>query len=373
MKKMILLFLLISATVILQAKAEYYRFVELNKSREFVGVQQVVEGEAKKIECFQFKYDKEKRPVEIRSLTKMNEIAGNFAGFGKGISKLKIEYKDSIYELSDSVCNDKDTFKLTEVTYTAYNSLGESVSMRGSVYKIVHSFTRMMHGGKIINKEDFTMEWSNYSKDGLLCEDLYGVNTYYLEFVNEGGIDKVVSTRLDKEGNVKKDKNGVEKIVFQYNDNGQVVYQAYKDVFSNNINSAYGYCEIRTARADSNELTIKTDYFFDKDGNPVPNSIGVYGVKYFYDLNGYLISYLNLDSKGKPMADKNGLAFTRSIRDNYFYIIKNEYFTSVKDSIKKAPPQLKVEGVPMFFLEKKEYKYDSKGFIIEADELDKIK
>ena len=373
MKKMILICLLVSATVIVYAKAEYYRFVEINKSREFVGVQQVVEGEAKKIECFQFKYDKEKRPVEIRSLTKMNEIAGNFAGFGVGISKLKIEYKDSVFEADDSVFNDKDTFKLTEVTYTAYNSAGESVPMRGSVYKIVHSFTKTMRGGKIINKEDFVLEWKNYFKDGSLCEDLYGVNTYYLEFFNEAGIDKIVSTRLDAEGSVKKDKNGVEKIVFQYNDNGQVVYQTYKDVLSNDINSAYGYCEIRTARSDSNELTIKTDFFFDKDGNPAPNSFGVYGVKYFYDLNGYLTSYLNLDSKGKPMADKNGLAFARSIRDNFFYIIKNEYFTSVKDSIKKAPPQLKVEGMPMYFLNKKEYKYDSKGFIIEVDESDKTK
>jgi len=366
MKKIFILISALALMVSLSAKGSYYRFVEMNREREFVGVEPVVEGEAKKIECFSFKYDKQKRPVEITSMTKMKKRDCSLAGLGENIAQLKIEYKDTIRTAFNSVSNDTDSFAVTEVEYTAFNRLDERVPMRGNVYRMVHFFERPIIGGETAYEEDFTMNWLNYGEDGYLCDDLYGVKQYYLEFISEGGISKVVSTRYGGEESVIKDNNGVSQILFEYDDAGRLVFQTYRDMMGQRINGANGYCEMRIARADSEGVMTETDLFFDKEGKATVNMSGVHGVKRSFDVNKYLTSTLYLDTLGRVGASLKGISYARYIRDKEFYVIKNEYFTSVKDSVKKTPPMLKVEGVPMFFLYSEDYVYDKSGFLSEV-------
>ncbi|MGE3063552.1 MAG: hypothetical protein AB7T10_07970 [bacterium] len=371
MKKIVLSVLIMSVVILAEAKATYYRFVEMNMYREFEGVEQVVEGEAKKIECFQFKYDKSNRPVEIRHLTKMNESAGDFAGLGEEISMLSIEYDDSIFTVYDSISGITYKYKNTEAKYKAFNNSKEQVPFRGKIYSMIHSSTRQIIKDDQLENSGYSLDWKNVGSDGLLCEDYLGVKRYFLDFINNGGLRIVKSTRIDENNYPITDNNGVTVIEFQYNDAGQLVYQTFKDGTENRIDSKIGYCEMRIERVDSNNTTAKINTYFDKDGLPAKNSVGAYSMKYFYDANKYLTAFLYLDTVGKPAPAADMTTYARFIRDNLFYTVKTEYFTSVKDSIKKTPPQLKIEGVPMFFMDGWEYKYDKKGILTEKNKIEK--
>ena len=369
MKKMILFTLMLSTVVFIEAKAIYYRFIKMNMYREFVGVEQVVEREAKKIECFQLKYDNEKRPVEIKHLTKMNECEGYFSGLGEGISLLKIEYIDSIFTVYDSLSEYTRNYKKRETIYTTFNKAKEQVPFRGNVYRMVHSSTRCIEKDNLLQTKGYYLKWSNYDKNGLLCEDLYGVKIYSIYFADESGTNLIESTRTDENGYPVTDNTGIVTIKFQYNDFGKLTFQTNKDIYGKRINSTKGYCEIRIARRDSNDIFTEEYIYYDKDGKLTINQQGVYRVKYFYDSNKYLTSVLFLDTLENVMAGKNDISYSRYIRDKCFYMIKVEYFTSKRDTVKKSPPQLKIAETPMYFLKGYEYQYDKNGFVIEKNEI----
>ena len=364
MKRILIVILALFSLITVEAKNSYYRFIEMNRNREFAGVETVVEGEAKKIECFSFKYDKQKRPVEIKHLSKMTECAGDFAGLGENISLMKIEYKDTVETFYDSLLNAEERYAVKNAIYKTFNERGEQVPFRGEVYKMVHTTRKKIVEGKE-DKTNYFIVWENYGKNDSLCADILGVSIYRLEYMNEGGLDLVVSSRFDQNLVPIKDRNGVERVDFQYDELGRLLFQTFKEKSGSRINGNDGYCEIGISRADSDGMFHEIKSYYDKEGNQCLNNFKSFKIKYSYDENRYLTEFLHLDTLGKPMAAGDKTTYGRFIRDNFFYILRAEYFTSVKDALKKTPPQLKIDGASLFFTEGYEYKYDSKGLLIE--------
>lgn len=385
MNRLLLTLILFFAASVLSAKDTYFRFIEMNKYREFCGKEQVVEGEAKKIDCYQFKYDKQKRPVEIIHKTKGKESAGSFIGMGKDISKIQIEYNETFRKIYQEQFSDTLEEKIVKVSYKMFNASQERITFKGGVFNMVHEIKQTIGNYKTADKGAYSLTWFNYDKNGNIIQDYSGTQVYLIEFSAEPSstvnsyrvINSVESgdNEFNKTFIVNPDTFGVSMCQFRYNDFGNLTMQTNYDNNNEKTNNTAGICETNVIYDDPANPRVKEWIRFDKEHKPVKNEYGSYRIKEYFDENNYLSHTLYLDSTGNAMENNDGFSYSKITRNECFFVKEINYYTSRKDTINKIPPKIKFEGrIPMYFVKKIKYEYDDDGKLTNTyEETDKNK